>query len=282
MNLLQYITWNVDPEIFNIGFFSLRWYGLLFASGFFIGQFLMIKMYKNDGRLEKDVDSLTMYMLIATVLGARLGHCFFYDPEYYLSNPIKIFKVWEGGLASHGAAIGILTGLWMYSKKYNHRFLWVVDRVVVVVALAGGFIRMGNLMNSEIVGIPSDLPWAFLFERLGDYKSYLVEVNGQLSNVPRHPVQLYEAITYFITFGVLWKLYWSKGKELAEGRLFGLFLVLVFGFRIVWEFLKVHQADFMMGLELRMGQLLSIPLVLAGFYFLLRKTSSEKKEANIS
>ncbi|MEH0156616.1 prolipoprotein diacylglyceryl transferase [Limibacter armeniacum] len=264
MDILAFIEWAVKPEIISKPI-EVRWYGLLFALGFFIGQSLMTKIYKQEGKPESGVDSLTIYVLIATVLGARLGHCLFYDPDYYLAHPVEILMVWKGGLASHGAAIGILIGLWMYSRKFNYHFLWVVDRVVIMVALGGAFIRLGNLMNSEIVGIPTDVPWAFIFERLGD-------------NTPRHPVQLYESLTYFATFAILWGMYKKFGTSLAHGRLFGVFLIMVFGSRIIWEMFKVHQAGFMEGVDLRMGQLLSIPLVLAGLYLLFKSNKGDTVE----
>lgn len=268
MEILNFIHWGVEPSIISSPI-EIRWYGLLFAAGFFIGQSLMIKIYKQEGQPETAVDTLTIYVLIATVLGARLGHCLFYDPDYYLSNPIEIFKVWRGGLASHGAAIGILTALWFYAKNMKYSFLWVVDRVVIMVALGGCFIRLGNLMNSEIVGIPTDMPWAFIFEHYSD-------------QLPRHPVQLYESITYLITFLILFSTYNRYKADLPHGRLFGIFLIAVFGSRIVWEFFKVHQADFMEGDVLRMGQLLSIPLVLAGVFFLaksFKKSPTKHKPA---
>lgn len=162
--MLNYIIWNVNPEIFSIGSFSIRWYGLLFASGFLIGQFIMGRIFKIENKPEKDLEKLMIFMVIATVVGARLGHCLFYEPEKYLSNPIEILKVWEGGLASHGAAIGILLGLYLYARnRAGQSFLWVVDRIVIVVALGGALIRMGNLMNSEIIGKPADVPFAFVF-----------------------------------------------------------------------------------------------------------------------
>ncbi|MEJ2543846.1 MAG: prolipoprotein diacylglyceryl transferase [Calditrichaceae bacterium] len=177
------IEWNVNPEIFHIGFISIRYYSLLFMLSFILGIAIFHGVYKRENKPKEDLDPLLIYMMLGTVIGARLGHCLFYDPSYYLSNPIKILKVWEGGLASHGAAIGILLSLYLYSRKHpDQPFLWLVDRIVITVALAGFFIRMGNLFNSEIIGKPTDVPWAFKFIR--------AQVPDPLT--PRHPTQIYE------------------------------------------------------------------------------------------
>ena len=160
---LFYILWNADPEI--ISGFPPRWYGLLFASGFLVGSSIMTRIYKVDGRNPDEVERLTMWMVVATLVGARLGHCLFYDPVYYLSNPLKILYIWEGGLASHGAAISIIIGLIIYSRKVNESFFWVIDRVVIVVCLAGAFIRIGNFMNSEILGLPTESENGVVFAR---------------------------------------------------------------------------------------------------------------------
>ena len=169
MPLLNYIVWDPNKEIFRIPFndHPIVWYGLLFAMGFIIGQQIMFHIFTSEGKPKQDVETLTLYMVIATVIGARLGHCLFYDPIFYLQNPLEILKVWEGGLASHGAAIGILTGIYVYSKKKaGQSYLWVVDRVVIIVALAGSFIRFGNFINSEIVGLPTDSSNGVVFARV--------------------------------------------------------------------------------------------------------------------
>jgi len=248
------IIWDVNPEIFSLGNFAVRWYGLLFALGFVVGQNMMMQFYKWEGRNEKDVEVLTLYMVISTVIGARLGHCLFYQPDVYLADPIEILYIWEGGLASHGAAIGIMIGVWLYTKRFTDQpYLWVFDRLVVTVALAGSFIRLGNLMNSEIVGKPTDLPWGFVFVR-------------NQENFPRHPAQLYEAIFYFITFLILRFIYIKQKQKTPHGQIFGLFFILVFGFRILVEFLKKEQVDFEQTMALNMGQILSIPLVALGVW----------------
>jgi len=186
LSFLQYIIWDVSPEIFDTKYFSVRWYGLLFALGFLIGQQILIHIFKKEGKPESDVEVLTVYMVLSTIIGARLGHCLFYEPEHYLANPIEILKVWEGGLASHGATIGILFALWLYArKKKDQSYLWVVDRIVVTVALAGCLIRLGNLMNSEIIGKPANVPWAFVFARsaeeelLATHGNYIETIDAQ-------------------------------------------------------------------------------------------------------
>ncbi|MBT8382729.1 MAG: prolipoprotein diacylglyceryl transferase [Ignavibacteria bacterium] len=255
--LLSFIEWSVSPEIFHIGPFSIRWYGVLFALGFVVGYFIMGWIYNQEGRKKSEVEQLAVYMIFGTVIGARVGHCLFYNPEFYLSNPIEILKVWEGGLASHGAAIGIIIALFLYAKKKKDiSLLWILDRVVIVVALAGSFIRLGNLFNSEIIGKVTEVPWAFIFSAIDE--------------LPRHPTQLYESIAYFLIFLILLFIYYKKKKDLSDGLLFGLFLVLVFTFRIFVEFVKENQSSFEAGMTLNMGQILSIPFVIIGFIFILR------------
>ncbi|NEM98657.1 prolipoprotein diacylglyceryl transferase [Pontibacter burrus] len=265
MSLLNFIPWNVDPEIFNIGPISVRWYGLLFALAFVFGQRILSRIYVAEGRTEGDVDVITLYMIIGTVIGARLGHTLFYDPEYYLSNPIEILKIWKGGLASHGATIGILFSLWLFSRNHKFNYMWVLDRIVIVVALGGALIRLGNLMNSEIIGKVTDVPWAFKFERNHEI------INGVAASLdPRHPTQLYEALCAFLLFVLLYGL-WKKYKErLPLGLLFGLFVTLLFTFRFLVEFLKENQVEFEDTMSLNMGQLLSLPLILIGLFVLFR------------
>jgi phosphatidylglycerol:prolipoprotein diacylglycerol transferase len=252
----QIIPWNVDPEIFRIGNFAVRWYGLLFASGFVFGYYIMKKIFKNEGLSDVTLDRLTVYVAIGTIVGARLGHCFFYEPSYYLAHPIEILKVWHGGLASHGAIIGNLIALWLFSRKEKKPLIWSIDRVVIVVALAGALIRLGNLMNSEIYGVETTLPWGFVFLRNGE-------------TAPKHPTQIYEALAYLITFGILMRVYWKNKGELRPGMLFGIFLIIVFGFRFLVEFIKEDQVGFEAAMKLNMGQLLSIPCVIAGIVLLV-------------
>jgi phosphatidylglycerol---prolipoprotein diacylglyceryl transferase len=263
MDILSVINWNVSPEIVQIGPVTLRWYGLLFAMGFVVGYQIMTGIYKSEGKTIKQLDFLAIIMILTTVIGARLGHCLFYEPEIYLANPIRILYVWEGGLASHGAGIAIILGLIYYARKNRDiTALWVLDRIVIVVALAGFFIRMGNLFNSEIYGIPTDVSWAFIFERI--------------DNIPRHAVQLYESISYLFIFVILYTVYLKNKAKLAPGLTFGLFLILVFGVRFVLEYFKAFQTDFETELPLRMGQILSIPFVLTGIFFVYRAKFKKK------
>lgn len=258
INLLASIRWNVDPEIFNIGFLSVRWYGLLFASGFLIGYYICEKMLKSEGVNPKWVDSLFFYMIIATVIGARLGHVFFYGWDYYSQNLGEIFKVWHGGLASHGGALGILVALYIYSKNVSKRtMLWALDRVVVPTALVAAFIRTGNLMNSEIYGVETTVPWGFIFERNGE-------------TVAKHPTQLYEALSYLASFGVMLYLYWKTNSKNRPGILLGAFFVMIFGSRFFIEFIKEDQEAFEAGMALNMGQWLSIPFVIGGIFLIYR------------
>lgn len=264
---LSYIVWNVKPEIFAIpetvdviGGFSVRWYGLLFALGFIFGYLILKKIFNKEGVPVKVLDDLATYMIIFTIIGARLGHCLFYEPAYYLANPIDILKVWEGGLASHGAAVGILFGLYIFSKRYKKPYLWILDRVVIVVALAGFLIRMGNLMNSEIFGDVTTLPWGFIFER----------VYGTGYQIAHHPTQIYEALSYLILFVFLYIYYWKHDGKPQQGAIFGYFLVILWTVRFFIEFIKLPQVSFENDMLLNMRQLLSIPFIIFGIVLLIR------------
>ena len=263
--MLAYITSNISPEIFSIGFVTIKWYSLLFALTFVVGYVILQHTFKKENKNLADLDTLLIYLMLGTIIGARLGHCLFYAPDYYLANPVEILKVWGGGLASHGGAIGILTAIWLFTtKRKNYSFLWIVDRVVIAVALGGLFIRTGNFFNSEIYGIPTDVPWAVVF--------------ALRDNLPRHPTQIYEALTYFSIFILLFTIY-RKSKPLpADGLLFGIFLVLVFASRFLWEFLKEVQSDFEHSLLLDMGQILSIPFILLGVAVLIYSQKQKKKQ----
>ena len=260
------ITWNVDPEIFSIGQLSIRWYGLLFATAFLSG-YIVFTRYLSTERLTSEMtDQLLIYIAVGTVLGARLGHCFFYEPEYFLKNPVEILKIWKGGLASHGAAVGILLALWLYVRKHKLSFLWMIDRIVIVVALGGAFIRLGNLFNSEIYGLPTDLPWGFEFVRDKLYDSATGEL---LPTVPRHPTQLYEALSYLLIFAVLFIFYRKRYTKSRDGFIFGVFMILLFTARFLIEFVKNDQVAFEAGMQFNMGQLLSLPFILAGVVMLI-------------
>ena len=249
----MFVDWNVDPVIFSIGPLAIKYYSLFFAIAFWLGYVIVDRMFKSEGVPDFWLDKLFIYVVVATIIGSRLGHVFFYGWDYYSQHPAEIFKVWEGGLASHGGAIGILIALYVYSRVVSKRsYLWVLDRVVVPIALAAFFIRMGNLMNSEIVGQPTDVPWAFRFLRL----------KGEAAMIPRHPSQIYEALFYLAVFGLTMFLYWKRGWGNRPGG--------IFGFRIFVEMLKENQEAFENGMVLNMGQCLSIPFVLAGLFFLVR------------
>jgi prolipoprotein diacylglyceryl transferase len=259
LNEFLVIPWNVSPEIFSIGPITLRWYGVLFAAGFFFGQGIMAKIFAFEHKSEEDFEKLLLTMILAVVIGARLGHCLFYNPEYYLSNPLRILKVWEGGLASHGGGIGIFVALYLYTRKRaDQSYLWVLDRIAITIALGGALIRFGNLMNSEIVGSPTDVPWAFLFYRL-----------NETPVIPRHPAQLYESLSIFLLFIYLYTTYWRKKGQIPEGRFFGIFLIYVFVLRFLYEFIKRNQEAFEDDMILNMGQILSIPMVIFGIISLI-------------
>ncbi|MDR2008896.1 MAG: prolipoprotein diacylglyceryl transferase [Bacteroidales bacterium] len=264
---LLYIIWDVNPVMFSIGDFSIRWYGLFLALGFLFSYFILGHIMRKEGFKQERVDILSIYVIVGTVIGLRLGHVLFYNPSYYFSNPVEILKVWEGGLASHGGAAGILLAVWLFSRKYKISYLGLLDKIVVVVPLAGGMVRLGNLMNSEIVGIPTDVPWAFIFKRLGD--------------VPLHPTQLYEAIFYFIMFGVFFFIYNKFHSKWKDGTFLGWFLVVLFGFRFIIEYTKMDQVEFDGWTSvIRMGQLLSIPFILLGFFFIARGYGWFNKRVN--
>ncbi|MEM8966445.1 MAG: prolipoprotein diacylglyceryl transferase [Bacteroidota bacterium] len=387
LSLFEFIVWTANPEVFSWDNWSPRWYGLLFAAGFLISQQILFYIFRKEGHKESDVETLTVFMVIATILGARLGHVLFYEPAKYLSNPLDILKIWEGGLASHGAAIGILFALFLYSnydikfdftkfkgqmkrqKRPGQSWLWVVDRIVIVVALTGGLIRFGNFMNSEIIGKPTNSDYGVVFghslieilentqgiesvaieasdqadlrpestefgpdespyrpitatitfeeasyqeaeirnyletqvksimTRYASVREHIYEpsatpLNYELSQqrgayvaevqtfgIPRHPAQLYESGTTFLVFLLLLFL-WSQMKEKTpEGLFLGLFLIFVFGLRFVHEFFKENQVDWEGNLPLNMGQWLSIPLVLIGFYLLFVVVPKNRKKA---
>jgi phosphatidylglycerol---prolipoprotein diacylglyceryl transferase len=363
MPTFNFIVWEASPEIFSIGSLAIRWYGLLFACGFLLGQQVMIRIFKLEGRSEKHVETLTLYMVIATIIGARLGHCLFYEPSHYLSHPLDILKIWEGGLASHGATLGILIAMYIYSRKQTDQsYLYILDRMAIIVVLAGCLIRIGNLMNSEIVGKPTDSAMGFVFVRSAEdrilenfssaIKNVKINKNGKDSSInnmplagldltmefkdknipaesvtnfiqnnlretlngyteiqenivvpagyitqnitanngtpkatikiygiPRHPAQLYEAISCLFLFLLLIYIYSKKKGATPEGRIFGTFMMILFTLRFLYEFIKAPQVDFENNMTLNMGQILSIPLIIVGIFILLR---SYRKKNEIS
>lgn len=262
--ILTAIHWNVDPYLIHIGAGGIRWYSLGFLFAFLFGYLIMNAFFKREKVDVKYLDSLLIYAFVAVLVGARLGHCLFYQPDYYLTADhwLEIFLPMERaadgwhftgyeGLASHGAAIGVLIALWLYYRKHHVNPLWVVDRVVIVVALGGAFIRLGNLFNSEIYGVQTDLPWGIIFDR-----------NHEV--VPKHPTQLYEALSYLLIFVVFLLVYVAKKGKLRNGVLFGWWLIALFGVRFLIEFVKEEQVDFEKGMALDMGQWLSIPFIVLG------------------
>ncbi|MGI8952460.1 MAG: prolipoprotein diacylglyceryl transferase [Chitinophagaceae bacterium] len=270
INFFLQINWNINPEIFRIGGFALRYYSIMFALAFVCSYWVLSKIYTKENVSLHLLNKLFIYVFIGTLVGARLGHTFFYEFDYYKHHLLEIilpFKInsngsfeWTGyqGLASHGGAIGILIALALYCKKYKQSFLLITDRLVIGVALAGFFIRIGNLFNSEIIGKPTNVSWAFIFARV--------------DNVPRHPAQLYEAISYLAIFSLLWIIYINAYQNLNAGFLFGLFLFLVFSARFLIEFVKENQESFEYSLPINLGQILSIPFILIGLYFIFRKS----------
>jgi phosphatidylglycerol:prolipoprotein diacylglycerol transferase len=362
---LGYVIWNVKPQILDLGNFEVRYYSLLFALGFVTGYLILLGVFKKKGLGSELLDKLTIYMVVSTIIGARVGHCLFYEFDYYIRHPLEIILPWRGtigsdfeftgfqGLASHGAAIGILAGIYLFSRKTKHSYLWTMDMIVMVTALAGCFIRLGNLMNSEIYGNPTKSNSGFVFtndlsrllkdkyagtirdisyEKAGDASVYdgqavplrinirfmrnikdenLVRQFGDfmladdlsrysfdgnilppdkdtldysidrrnnslwlsavIKGVPRHPSQIYEAMSYLLIFLLLLYLYYSLNTRLRDGFLLGMFLWLVFIARFFIEFMKENQETFEDSLALNMGQLLSIPFILIGLALVIIK-----------
>lgn len=269
---MLYIQWDIDPVITHLGAFSLRYYSILFAGGILFSYIFLQKIFREDKVNDNLFGKLALYIIIGTVAGARLGHVLFYQPGYFLSHPLEIVLPWQGmpwtenfrftgyqGLASHGAAIGIFLGAYFFSKKYQFKLLWILDRLCLAVPVAGGMIRLGNLMNSEIIGKPASVPWAFIFERV--------------DMAPRHPAQIYEAILYFSLFFILKAIYKKVKKTRVNGLVFGWFLTILFTMRFLVEFFKANQVPFEKYLPLDMGQLLSIPFILAGVLLISRPTA---------
>lgn len=259
--MLGAISWNADPVLFHIGSVEVRWYGLMFAIGFLIGYKIVEKMFKHEGAPERWLGILLIWLGIGTVVGARLGHVFFYEWDLYSQDPIKILYIWEGGLASHGGTIGCILCVLLFSVFTTKKSpLWTLDRVVVPIALVGALIRLGNLFNSEIYGHHTDLPWGFIFIRNGE-------------TLPSHPTQLYEAACYLALFVLLMWMYWKKDSEKRPGLLFGVFMTVCFASRFLIEFVKNDQVGFEADMSLNMGQWLSLPFVLLGVVFIVRAMS---------
>ncbi len=283
MNFLA-ITWNVDPVFFSIGSIHIRYYSICFIIAFFISYILFKHFFKNSGFKVELLDKLTFYYVIpATLIGARFGHCLFYEPAYYLRHPFEIIFPFSNGefvgyqgLASHGAAIGIFIALILYSRNNKISILWLLDRIGIAVAVSGFFVRLGNLMNSEVFGRPTDLPWGFRFLRSQEYHNVVPNLDKGC-----HPTQLYEGLSYLLIFFLLYYLYRKMRDKIKPGVLFGLFLILLFSARFVIEYVKLPQETFEYGMTLDMGQWLSIPFILLGFFTLYMSLKQKWPESFI-
>jgi len=281
--LLNFITWNVDPAFLHLGPLTIRWYGLMWAIGIWLTLLVTTKIFKHEKLPQEWVDKLFMYTVIGAIVGARLGHCLFYEwqllPEpvtflgitfnygnHYLSNPWELLYIWRGGLASHGGAIGILTAMILFNKNVSKKGInWIFDRLLIGVTLCGAAIRFGNLMNSEIYGNATSLPWGFIFLRTGETQ-------------PMHPTQIYEMLYCLITFAIMWWMYWKKEAYKRNGLLFGVFLIGVWGSRFVLEFIKINQEAFESNMVLNMGQWLSLPFIIWGIGLIIRANLNSAKQ----
>lgn len=270
--MLAEITWSVHPVIFQLGSFGLRWYALMFIIGFFIGIKIMEWVYRRENLDPERVYYLFLACFIGTLVGARLGHCFFYDPAYYLANPAEIFKTWKGGLASHGGTIGVILCVMYYAKKDRLANLWLLDRLSIAVAPVAALIRMGNLFNHEIYGHETALPWGTRFVQ--NIHQWEMGAEPIYCN-PSHPTQVYEALAYLGVFLMCWYLYKYTLAGQHRGVIFGAFLCGIFGSRFFIEYLKNVQEAFEEGMLLDMGQLLSVPFVLLGAWLIWHGMKSD-------
>ena len=251
------LTWEMDPVLLHLGGLELRWYGLLFAAGFFLGTLVLKQVFLAEKKPLADLDPLLGYMVVGVVVGARLGHCLFYEPQYYLAHPWEIPMVWHGGLASHGAVLGMFVSLWWFAKKRGYPYLWLLDRIALLVPLAGALIRVGNFFNSEILGQPTGGNFGVIF--------------ANVDRVPRHPAQLYEALCYLALFFFEWIWYRRQQKKKFAGTILGQMLTGIFLARFALEGLKEVQVPFESGWWLNLGQLLSLPFLVLGLWLLLKK-----------
>ena len=306
-SLLAYLVWNPDPIIVHVGPLLLRWYGVLFALGFVVSTPVFNHIFRSEHVSPRWVEVLTLYMVVGTVVGARLGHVFFYEPDMLLKDPLEVLKIWHGGLASHGATLGIPLACWLFARQHKFDTLWVLDRIVLAVGIGGACIRLGNFMNSEIGGYPTTVPWAVVFPRDtehllpatgplpvgavqvaspvrladGEVSSQVLPADtpvspGSLIAVPRHPTQLYEAL-YCVLLVSLIYYRWNRTKaRTPRGLLLGLFMVLLFTQRFLGEFLKEAQVDFEKNNLFNQGQLLSLPAILVGLWVLWRAGKDPK------
>ena len=268
--MLLWITWDVDPTLFTLLGREIRWYGLLWVLGLIVAVSIVQRIFKHEKLPEKWFDSLFVYMMLGIILGARLGHCLFYQPEYYLARPVEILKIWEGGLASHGGVIGIIIAVWLYSRNVTKKsMLWTFDRVMVPTGFTAGMIRLGNLMNHEIYGAPTQQPWGFRF-----IKNLHEWMHGAppFYTEPSHPTQIYEALIYFMVFGVTMYLYWKTNAKNKQGLILGVGIAMIFIARFFIEFIKNVQVESEIAMRdntgLILGQWLSIPFILWGIWLI--------------
>lgn len=266
--MLDFVTWSVNPNIID-SFISVRWYGVAFAIGFWIGYEVVSRVFKHEGAPESWLGSLLIYVAVATIIGSRLGHVFFYAWDYYSQHLAEIFMIWKGGLASHGGTIGIIVAVLLFSRNVSHKSpMWTFDRLVIPVGLVGGLIRIGNLMNHEIYGHATDAPWGFRF--ITNLYQWMELGAEPIYSLPSHPTQIYEASCYFALFAFLMFIYWRKNAQERPGLIFGVFLAWTFTARLIIEFVKNDQEAFEADMFLNMGQLLSIPFILYGVYLIVK------------
>lgn len=265
---MQHFIWDVNPVLLSLGPITIHWYGALFAAAILSGLQVVKWMYVTESKPVEQLDTLLMYVVFGIIVGARLGHCFFYDPAYYFANPLKILAIWEGGLASHGGGLGVIIAVTFYVRKYKVDYLWLLDRLAIGTAIFGVFVRSANFINSEILGTESDVPWAIIF--------------ANIDNVARHPAQLYEAIAYLCIFIVLITLYKKSESKAFNGKLLGIFLVLTFIARLSIEFFKEKQAAYAADFAISTGQWLSIPFLIAGFALIFWSSKQKTPEPEVA
>ncbi len=278
--MLLYVTWDVNPELFTVFGREIRWYGLLWVIGLIVAVYIVQRIYEKEKLPEKWFDSLFIHMMLGIIIGARLGHCLFYDPAYYLANPLDILKIWEGGLASHGGVLGIIISVWLYSKRVTKKsMIWTFDRVIVPTGFTAGMIRLGNLMNHEIYGGPTSQPWGFRFiENINAWMAGAPPIYSE----PSHPTQIYEALVYFLVFFVTMYLFWKTDAKKKQGLLIGIAMIMIFLSRFFIEFIKEVQVESEILMRestgLILGQWLSIPFVLWGVWLVWNAFRNSKKE----
>lgn len=281
--MLGYITWTANPVAFTIPGLDMdvRWYGMMWAFGFLLGYMTEKYIYKREGLPDTAIDDFLTYMAIFTVVGARLGHCFFYDPEYYSAHLGEVLLINKGGLSSHGGAVGILIGMYVFSRRVaKQSYLWVMDRTVIAVAITGCCIRFGNLMNHEIYGHATDLPWAFQF--ITNIHAWMAGKAAPVFSEPSHPTQIYEMLYCIVTYCTTLYMYWKTNARKYEGLIFAVFLEGIFLTRFLLEFIKNNQEEFEEGMMFNMGQWLSVPLIIAGFYLIYRSYKQYKEEKAVA